>query len=688
MVHIIESSMQSAKLVHKMTLPESITHYSNVSDWLDFTRPGMVGVKTGKVEFGQGILTALRQIVAEELSLPLEKIYMVSASTGISPNESFTAGSLSVQDSGSALRLASATARGHIDLSSYWEIEKATGWAIPVNSDAKLKSPSEYSLVGKSAKRIDLDSKLAGIPHFIQDLRPENLLFARILRPPARGATLIDLSLDKISVGPEIENVIVDGSFVAVVAKNEFSAQELVSKLSQVAVWSEADTDFSNEGLAKFLATAPVESKVIHEQGEINQEQLSYSASYSRPYLSHASIGTVSAVAQWLGKTLHIWSQTQGIYPLRADIARALSISVEDIFITHVEGAGCYGHNGADDAAFDAALVAKHFPEKPILVTWSREDELGWAPFGPAMQVNLAATLDESGQITHWSHKVRGNGHSSRPSTLATPSMLAYTHIENGALIPPAGDPPQSRGGGTSRNSIPLYDFKNSLIIEERLLEMPIRTSALRALGAHLNVFAIESFLDELALGNAQDPLEFRLRHLSDPRGREVLTKVAEISGWGTKLSEGTGQGIGFARYKNKGAWCAVVAQVDVEANVKATNLWIAVDVGLVINPDGVRNQIEGGALQSLSWTTKEQVRFSNGRVTSNNWEDYPILKFTEVPVVQTEIISRPTMPALGAGEASIGPTAAAVANAVTQAIGVRVRNMPLTVENIMASLE
>jgi CO/xanthine dehydrogenase Mo-binding subunit len=670
-----------------MVLPDSMVAAPLVSDWLDFSQPGMVGIKTGKVEFGQGILTALTQIVAEELGVGFEKCFLVTASTGISPNESFTAGSLSVQDSGSALRVASATARAHAGTNSYWDIEKGVGWAIPANPDAILKNPSDYSLVGLSRNRIDLDAKLKGITHFIQDLRPDDLLYARILRPPNRGSTLVDLSLEKITLSTEIEKVVVDGSFVAVVAKDEYSAQSLVTKLAQVAIWNQTPAGMNNASLMNFLDSALAESKVLQEFGE-NKTELPHQASYSRPYLSHASIGTVTAVAQWIGEMIHIWTQSQGIYPLRADIARALSIDPQRIFITHVEGAGCYGHNGADDAAFDAVLIAKHFPGRPVLVTWSREDELGWAPYGPAMKVHLAAQVDESGEITHWSHRVRGNGHSSRPSTLASPSMLAYSHIENGSAILPAGDPPQPRGGGTGRNAIPLYDFKNSLIVEERLSEMPIRTSALRALGAHLNVFAIESFLDELASRTNQDPLEFRLRHLSDPRGRDVLTKVAELSSWGKELPEGTGQGIGFARYKNKGAWCAVVAQVDVEEDVKVSHLWIAVDVGLVINPDGVRNQIEGGALQSLSWTLKEQVQFNDGAVTSNNWEDYPILRFSEVPLVQTEIISRPTTPALGAGEASIGPTAAAIANAVNRAINVRVRNMPLTVTNIMASVE
>jgi len=671
-----------------MPTPDSFTNSPNVSDWLDFTRDGYVGIKTGKVEYGQGILTALLQIVAEELNVPSEKCRLVAASTALSPNESFTAGSLSVQHSGSALRLASATARVRAGSESYWSIAATLGWDVPIDVDVLVKKPDEYFLVGRSTPRIDLDHKVQGKPSFIHDVRIENLLYARVLRPPTLESTLMDLHQDKVSLGPEIERVIVDGSFVAVIAHDEYSAQQVVNKLADVSIWSADSRSFSDEQVADFLATAPADSQVIHDQGSIAREDLSYSASYFRPYICHGSIGTVTAVAQWIDDSLHIWSQTQGIYPLRSDLGRAFEMDIDRITVTHMEGAGCYGHNGADDVAFDAALIAQHVPGKPVLVSWTREDELSWAPFGPAMSVNLAAALDDSGRITHWSHTVRGNGHSSRPSTLASPSLLAYAHLPSGAAIPPAGDPSMMRGGGTGRNAIPLYEFENCQVTTQRLLDMPIRTSAMRALGAHLNVFAIESFLDELAHDSHQDPVEFRLRHLSDPRGRDVITKVAEISGWGQKLPEGSGQGIGFARYKNRGAWCAVVAQVEVETHLKVTNLWIAVDVGLVINPDGVINQIEGGALQSMSWTTKEQVRISMGRVISNNWEDYSILKFSEVPLIQTEIISRPTLPALGAGETSIGPTGAAIANALASAIDIRVRNMPLTRENIIASME
>jgi CO/xanthine dehydrogenase Mo-binding subunit len=331
--------------------------------------------------------------------------------------------------------------------------------------------------------------------------------------------------------------------------------------------------------------------------------------------------------------------------------------------------------------AGDAALLARAVPGRPVQVVWSRQDELGWAPFGPAMVVGVDVELDDAGAIRHWRQDVWSNGHSSRPSSQGSPPLLAA--LLQGRPVVPSSDPPPDRGGGSDRNALPGYDLPGVTVVSHVLREMPLRTSAMRALGAHLNVYAIESVIDELAEWAGQDPIAFRLGLLSDPRARDVLTRVASASDWGA----GGDRGVGYARYKNTGGYCAVVAEVSAETSVRVTRLTIAVDVGQIINPDGVRNQIEGGALQSLSWTTKEQVRFDRRDVTSRTWEEYPILKFTEVPTVHIELIDRPDAPSLGAGEASIGPTAAAIGNAVRAALGISVRKLPLTPENVIAAL-
>jgi len=419
--------------------------------------------------------------------------------------------------------------------------------------------------------------------------------------------------------------------------------------------------------------SAPAETTVLAETGEPPAPGLvaaSHEAAYHRPYLAHASMGPSTATALARASTtatalagasdtdgasassgatsnrdrggdqdgprLHVWSHTQGVYQLRAELARALRLAPADITVTHVAGAGCYGHNSADDAALDAALLAMAVPGRPVQVVWSRADELGWAPFGAAAVVRLAAETDPAGNVLSWRHEIWGNGHSTRPgSNPAGPAaLLAAEHRAGGAAIEPAAEPPMARGGGAGRNAVPPYAFPAHQVINHRLLEMPLRTSALRSLGAFVNVFAAESFLDELAAAAGRDPVEYRLSCLADPRARAVVEAAARRSGWDrwapSKLgrpADSAGHGIGFARYKNTAAFCAVVAEVTAVTEVRVRRLTVAVDAGLIINPDGAANQVEGGAIQAVSWTLKEQVRFDRYGVTSDTWETYPILR-------------------------------------------------------------
>jgi CO/xanthine dehydrogenase Mo-binding subunit len=394
------------------------------------------------------------------------------------------------------------------------------------------------------------------------------------------------------------------------------------------------------------------------------------------------------AIAQWTGTDkVHVWSHCQGVYNLRTDLALACALPPENIVVEHVEGAGCYGHNGADDVGFDAVLLARAVSGRPVRVQWSRADELAWSPVGAAMAVEIEADLDAQGEIVGWRGDVWSNGHVSRSGRSAIPTVFAATQIAKPFERFIAVNPPMANGGGAERNAVPLYDFASMRITCHRLLTMPIRTSALRTLGAFANVFAIESFMDELAAERGEDPLAFRLRHLKDPRARAVLEAAAKRAGWSTwRKRDGAGHGIGFGRYKNFGAYCAVVAEVEGEADIRVRRLVVAVDVGEVINPDGVANQMEGGAIQATSWTLKEAVRFDRTRITSDTWETYPILRFSEVPAVEVEILNRPEERSLGAGEAAHSPTAAAIGNAVFHALGVRVRDLPITRERIIAA--
>ncbi|HET9578900.1 MAG TPA: molybdopterin cofactor-binding domain-containing protein, partial [Usitatibacter sp.] len=441
--------------------------------------------------------------------------------------------------------------------------------------------------------------------------------------------------------------------------------------------------------LADWLRAQPHETTRVGEKPPAAAPQVAKTlrARYTRPFIAHASIGPSCAVAKWTGDSLEVWSQTQGIHNLHADLVTVFDVPPEHVVVRHVEGAGCYGHNGADDAALDAALLARAVPGRPVKVVWSREDELGWAPFGPAMAIDLEVDLDAQGEVAAWRGDIWGNGHGVRPGRSKIPTLLAATHLEKPYERTISINQPVKTGGGGERNSVPLYELPAYRVNSHRLLTMPIRASALRSLGAFANVFAIESMVDDIARERGEDPVAWRLRHLADPRARAVIEAAARRAGWQQRVKrEGTGWGIGYARYKTYGAYCAVVAQVEAEEEIRVRRLTIAVDVGLAINPDGVANQIEGGAIQASSWALREAVRFDDARVTSTTWEDYPILRFSQVPAVDVEVLQQPQAPSVGAGEAAHGPTVGALGNAVLDALGVRVRDLPITRERLISA--
>jgi CO/xanthine dehydrogenase Mo-binding subunit len=394
------------------------------------------------------------------------------------------------------------------------------------------------------------------------------------------------------------------------------------------------------------------------------------------------------AIARWDGDAVTVWSHSQGVFPLRDAIAAGLGMDTERVTVNHAEGAGAYGHNGADDAALDAVLLARAVPGRPVRVLWTREDEMGWAPFGPAMLARLSAGLDADGKIVTWRQDVWSNGFIGRPGRGGEPRLLALAHLAGGRPMSPAPDGPPTGAMGSTRNAVPGYDIPDLEVVRHRLLTMPVRTSSLRSLGAFLNVFAIESFMDELAACAGTDPVEFRLAHLTDPRAVRVIEEVAALSRWADRpRAGGLGYGLGYARYKGLAGYCAAVAEVEAEDDVRVRRLWLTVDAGTVINPDGLINQVEGGALQSTSWATRERVTFDRARITSVNWDTYPVLRFTEIPDVAVRIVPS-LQPATGVGEVAQGPVAAAIGNAVSDAVGVRVRDLPLTRDQVIRAIE
>jgi len=700
-------------------LPASILANPMVDDWVRLLPDGFVEVRSGKVELGQGVLTALAQIVAEELDVDLARVRMTAAVTGVSPNEGYTAGSLSIQHSGAALRMAAAEARAvHLAAAaqrwqvsadvltvtdgvvaapdgrtaSYWELTSEGLLHRRVTGAAPTKGVADRRLVGTRVPRLDLPDKLAGRPRFAHDLALPGMVYGRVVRPPSRAAALQSLDAARALALPGVVTVVRDGDFLGVVAEREEVALAAADRLRADATWEERATLPDESDLPAFLTAAPAVGTVVADTGGQDPDPARgngfHEARYDRPYLAHASMGPSTATALVTGATLQVWTHSQGVYLLRRELARALGLDEEQVRVQHVAGAGCYGHNGADDVALDAALLALAVPGRPVQVVWSRPDELGWAPFGPAAVVRIAAEVDADGAVRAWRHDVWGNGHVTRPGFVRGVGLLAASHRQGGEPIGPAGEPPLENGGGAARNAVPGYDFPQQRVVNHLLSVMPLRTSALRSLGAFVNVFAIESFMDELALAAGRDPVEYRLAQLTDPRGRAVVEAVVRRSGWADWTpTESLGHGIGYARYKNTSAYCAVVAEVEATSEVRVRRLTLAVDAGLVVNPDGAENQIEGGAIQATSWALRERVRFDDRSVTSDTWESYPILTFSEVPAVDVELLPDNGNPSLGVGETAQGPTGAAIANAIHDAIGVRVRSMPFTAERIVAAM-
>jgi CO/xanthine dehydrogenase Mo-binding subunit len=410
-------------------------------------------------------------------------------------------------------------------------------------------------------------------------------------------------------------------------------------------------------------------------------------ASYTRMHIAHASVAPSCGLAVYRDGKLQVWTHCQGVYPLRAALARTLKLDPAAISVKHVQGPGCYGHNGADDAAADAAVIAMRMPGKPIRVRWRREEEFGFEPVSPAMVTTVRAVLDANHRPADWTTEIWSGKHTNRPG--GGGNLLAAEALPDPPPPPPATEAVGPPGAGT-RNGEPLYAFPAKRILHHLVPETPVRTSSLRGLGATLNVFAIESFIDELAEEAGQDPVAYRLSVLSDARARAVVERVAKMSGWQAGLASGTGKGrgIGFARYKNMAAYAAVVADVEVDESVRVLRVWCAADGGLVINPDGAVNQLEGGIVQATSWALKEGVRLDSGGISSRDWEGYPVLKFSEVPEITVELLEpKAERPPLGVGEASGGPTVAAIGNAVAHALGARIRDLPLTRERVMAAL-
>jgi CO/xanthine dehydrogenase Mo-binding subunit len=699
--------------------PGSLKTSPLLDSWIRIDADGSITVFTGKAELGQGFKTAFQQIAAEELDVPFGSLKVVTADTRLTANEGYTSGSNSMKESGTAIQNASAQARAlllaeaarRLDLPAetlrtesgaviapdgrrlgYGELVAADMLHVQAQPKSKLNDPTSFKVMGQAVPRVDIPAKVTGGAAYVQDMRLPGMVHARVVRPPSYWAQLTDCDTSAVEKLPGVVKVIRDGNFLAVVARKEFQSIKAMNALSAAAKWTETAGLPKQDDLLRVLTGLPSQDSTIFERTDPSAlGQKTIEATYTRPYQAHGSIGPSCAVAQFVDGAMTVWTHTQGVYPDRQAIAEMLRMPPASVRCIHVEGSGCYGQNGADDAAADAALIAHALPGMPVRVQWMREQEHAWEPFGPAMVTKLKASLDGNGAVSEWNFEVWSNTHSMRPGGAG--SMLAAQHMAQPFTVPAAKPIPLPEGGG-DRNAIPIYKFPNVHVVHHFIPAMPLRISAMRSLGAYHNVFSIESFMDELALAAGADPVEFRLKHLDDPRGRDVIEKAAQGFGWqkGRKAPQGRGFGFAFARYKNLAAYCAVATEVEVNRETGRPRLVravAAVDSGQVVNPDGLINQIEGAIVQSMSWTLYESVTFDDTRITSIDWQTYPILRFNSVPdSVEVHVINRPGQPFLGSGETGQGPAAASIANAIADATGKRLRQLPLTRKRIKDAID
>ncbi len=703
-------------------LPGSLRRAPMLDSWLRIDARGGVTVMTGKAELGQGIETALIQVAAEELAVDPTSVTLVMADTARTPDEGYTAGSHSMQDSGTAILNAAAQAReillglaarrlgvGAGTLRAehgaavaadgrrigYGALVAEQTLHVRAQPRSKLTDPRLHRIIGVSLPRVDIPAKLTGGAAYVQDLRLPGMLHARVVRPPSYGARLIAVEEEEARRLPGVLKVVRDGSYLAVVARGEYQAIVAMKALARAARWEETSSLPDPAHLFSDLTGSPsrrlsvAERQAAVAQSAVAQPTRTLQAEYRRGYQMHGSIGPSCAVALFEQGALTVWTHTQGVYPLRAALAMLLQLPDEKVHCIQVEGSGCYGHNGADDAAADAAIISRAMPGQPVRVQWMRSDEHTWEPFGSAMLARVRGALDAEGNILSWQYEVWSHTHSTRPGGAG--ELMPGWHLQAALAQPPPRPIPLPEGGG-DRNALPLYRIADLRIGYHFVPAMPLRVSALRSLGGYLNVFSIESFMDELARAASVDPIELRLRHLDDPRAAHVVRTASERFGWMQyRRTEGRGRGFAFARYKNLAAYAAVAVEVMVDRATGAARVLravAAVDCGEAVNPDGIRNQIEGGIVQAVSWTLYESVSFDRTRILSRDWSSYPILRFSAAPEsIEVHVVDRPGEPFLGTGEAAHGPAGAAVANAVADAVGARIREIPLTAARIKAAL-
>ena len=686
-----------------MNIPPPLAAFPLVSQWITFSADG-VGILSGRVELGQGITTALIQMAADELDVPVEAITTIQGHTGLSPAEGPTVGSLSITFGGQSVRLAASAARMLMlqhaagllqaqvgDLSvreglilkdgvetglSYARLWSDVDLAVPAKDYAAPKPADQRRVSGTSVPRVDLEARLLG-GYLLHDMDLPGMWHGRVIQPPSLSATVLSLP----SLPPDVE-LVQEGQFLAIVAREEYTALSAVKNVAAQIEWT--IPPIGSVHPIDALEGEIAESETLYDNPDLAAGVTEISVSVTKGVIAHASIGPSVAVARWEGEALTVWAHSQNVFALRTSLADVLGHPAAKITVIFVPGAGCYGHNSSDDVALDAALMARA-TGRPVRALWQREDEFLHAPFNPAMRTRMTARLNAEGRIVSFDARVVSPPHSTRPAGAEEPNLRAQQFLPNARPMGPGNDAPQPQGGA-DRNAVPGYVIPAVRVVRDRPAIVPYRHSAMRGLGALANVVALEQLMECCAEAAGQDSVAYRLWHLEDPRARAVIEAAVAMAGEKDR-AEGVGYGLGYARYKNMAGYMACVARVLVGDEVRVTDVWSAADVGEAVSPDGTINQLEGGIVQAISWALKEEVSFAGGQNLTKSWEDYPILRFSEVPRLHTRLIGPQDAAPLGAGEVSSGPAGAAVVNAVRDALGANPDRLPLTRQALVTLL-
>ncbi len=724
MAYITRRSLMqgAARLVVALRLPRaavagvSTVATDSVDAYLAVAPDGGVTVFAGKVDLGTGARAAIRQIVAEELSLSPERIALVEGDTALTPDQGPTGGSTGIMVGGVQIRQAAATARAQLNKLAAAQLQRPESdletrggavvvrgsgeavsfsaligggaFSVPVDKSAPLRDPDTYTIVGKSYPRPDLSAKLTARHVYVQDHRVAGMWHARIVRPPAIGAKLLGVDGASLAGIPQVQIVRVR-DFLAVVTPREWDAVRAMRALK--ATWSEAATLPGSDAVFEAVRATPVtRTDMLREVGEaagvLDAAPQVIRASYAWPIQSHAPMGPACAVADMSDGGGTVWTAAQDTHHLRKTIAKLLGIDAAKLRLIYMDGSGSYGTSGNDDAAFEAALLSREL-RRPVRVQWMREDEHGWDPKGPPQLLDLRATLGADGDIAAW-------------ETVTMVPANTPNHAEIPLLAAVAAGLDEGSGlfaGLLALNADPPYAIANMRVAIKWQATTPLRPSNLRAPGKIGNVFAVESFFDELAAAAGADPLAYRLRLLRDPRGREVLQRVGTMMQWAPHAVPAdrngktlNGRGVAYVHYKQAENYVAMGMEVAVEPStgaIRVLRVACAHECGLMINPDAVHAQVEGCILQTLSRTLFEEVTFDRSRVTSTDWASYPILTFPDVPQLDIALIDRRHERPLGAGEAATAAVPAALGNAVFDATGVRLRRAPFTPARVKAAL-